>query len=182
MQTTLNVLSDYIKKERFIYFSDLQPGLSLFQIQASELKFERTLPKSLKLLYQWKNGQREDNSEAFINNAMFLPLEEALETAAELTSMIKTDFEMENWWHPAWIPIFHNGSGSYICYDSSGVFTGKRGQIIEFWKEDSDRDVIAPHLESLLKSLIRLYSNIKPGDEFFTINSIRNYPKRYKAG
>lgn len=181
MQTTLNLLSSFINEKRPSYFSALQPGLSLYQIQDVESKFKCFLPKSLKLLYQWKNGQREDNSEAFINNAMFLPLEEALETAAELTSMIETDFEMENWWHPAWIPIFHNGSGSYICYDTKGIFTGIRGQIIEFWKEDPDRNVIAPHLESLLKSLIHLYSSSKTLDEFMIIKNNRNYPKRFIA-
>jgi hypothetical protein len=32
-----------------------------------------------------------------VNNSMFIPLEEALEIAQELTGMIGTDFEMENW-------------------------------------------------------------------------------------
>ena len=181
MQTTIAKLDAHIKNRRASYYADLNLGISTSEIQHLESIFKIRLPKTLKLLYQWKNGQHEENTEAFINNATFLSLQEALETAAELTEMIDTDFEIANWWHAGWIPIFHNGAGSYLCYDTFGVFTGKRGQILEFWKEDPDRNVIAPNLGSLLNSLVHLYAKEKALDEFFKVKFSRNYPKRFSV-
>lgn len=62
-----------------------------------------------------------------------IPLKEALDISQKLSAMIGTDFEIENWWNEHWIPVFHNGGGDYICYDTKGIFTGNKGQIIEFW-------------------------------------------------
>lgn len=181
IQSTITKLDAHIKNRRASYYADLNLGLSVSEIQQLESTFKTRLPKALKILYQWKNGQQEENAEAFINNAMFLSLQEALETAAELTGMIDTDFEIANWWHMGWIPIFHNGAGSYLCYDTFGVFTGKRGQILEFWKEDPDRNVVAPSLGSLLNSLIRLYAGENALDEFLKVKFSRNYPKRFSV-
>ena len=105
-------------------------------------------------------------------------------TAAENTSMIGFDFDIENWWNEKWIPIFHNGAGDYICLDTGGIFTGREGQLIEFWHADKDRNIIAPTLELLLSKLNHYYETIQPKDfdEYFTTESLKDYPKRYKVG
>lgn len=114
---------------------------------------------------------------------MFIPLEEALDIAQELTSMIGTDFEIENWWNENWIPIFHNGGGDYICYDLKGIFTGKKGQILEFWNRDNDRNSIGENLEDFLSQLNSYYEE-KSGnlDEFLTIEYKKGYPKKFIVG
>lgn len=107
------------------------------------------LPGDLKTLYQWKNGQQQDCVGSFVTNSMFQPLEDVLKDNKVLTSMIGYDFEIENWWNAHWLPVFSNGGGSYICYDLKGVFTGESGQLVEFWKADNDRNVIAPDLKNV---------------------------------
>ncbi|GAA4115321.1 hypothetical protein GCM10022393_15460 [Aquimarina addita] len=129
------------------------------------------MPDDLKLFYQWKNGQQQDSYEAFVNNSMFESLHNALEGNKELTRMIGYDFKIENWWNAHWIPIFSNGGGSYICYDLKGVFTKETGQIIEFWHDYDDRQVISPDLSSFIASLLWYYKTTpkKQFDEFFNI-------------
>ncbi len=110
-----------------------------------------------------------------------MPLEQALDAAQELTSMIGTDFDIENWWNRHWIPIFHNGGGSYICYDTEGIFTGNKGQILEFWNRDADRNVIASSLESFLKQLNDYYKGLSADhtDEFIAVEKENGYPLNF---
>jgi cell wall assembly regulator SMI1 len=164
MKELLRKLDDLIKKTRPDYYGKLNTPLSESEINGLETKFNLSLPQDLKELYLWKNGQNSACYESFINNSEFMELEDSLETAVELTSMIGSDFETNNWWNENWLPIFHNGGGSYICYDLKGVFTSLEGQIIEFWKADNDRNVIAPNLESFLKQLVGFYEFVKPVD------------------
>lgn len=184
MQALLNKLDEHLRTKRADYYATLQPGLSTAAIAALEQTYNVTLPADLRALYQWKNGQREDAYEAFVNNSMFLSLEHALDSASELTGMIGTDFEMENWWHPAWIPIWDNGGGDYICYDTAGVFTGIKGQLIEFWHADNDRDTIAPDLTAFINSINQLYATTdsKDFDEYFEVKAPDGYPKGNFAG
>jgi cell wall assembly regulator SMI1 len=110
-----------------------------------------------------------------------MPLEQALDSASENTSMIGFDFEIENWWSEKWIPIFHNGNGDYICYDSGGLFTGQQGQLIEFWHADNDRNVIAPTLEVFISKLNHYYETKQNKDfnKYFRIGKIDDYQKKY---
>ncbi len=184
MENILQELDFNIKRIRPDFYNSLKNSLGEVYIQNLEKRYEKRIPEDLKALYQWKNGQESSSYDAFVNNSMFMPLEEALDTAAELTSMIGTDFEMENWWNCHWIPIFHNGGGSYICYDLEGTFTGNKGQILEFWNRDTDRNIIASSLENFLKQLNNYYKeqSAESIDEFLTINVENGFPVRFRAG
>ncbi|MGV3611407.1 MAG: SMI1/KNR4 family protein [Fluviicola sp.] len=181
MKEIVEKLNTLIAGRRAEFYADLQESLNDQQIDSLQEKYKIQLPQDLRELYKWKNGQDDSSYEAFVNNSTFIPLEEALEIAAEMTSMIGHDFEIENWWNEKWIPIFHNGGGDYICYDSGGVFTGKAGQIIEFWHADNDRNVISPSLESFLENLNDFYEQTDEADfdEYFEIESPENYPMRF---
>lgn len=79
------------------------------------------------------------------------------------------------------MPIFHNGGGSRICYDLKGVFTNIQGELVEFWKADNDRNVIAPDLKSFLLQLVDYYENVEVTDfdGFFEVNYVSGFPKRF---
>lgn len=181
MKETLAKLEALIKERRPDYYEKLNPPLSESEISELEKKFNRSLPQDLKELYLWKNGQAVNCYESFVNNSEFIPLEDVFETAEELTSMIGFDFEIENWWNEKWLPLFHNGGGSYICYDLDGTFTDLQGQILEFWKADNDRDVISDDLRSFLNQLVYLYKHHEPEDlgEPFIVEDIPGYPKEF---
>lgn len=182
MQHQLTTLDQHLSQLRPELYTHLNAPLTAEAIAALEKTYAITLPEDLKALYQWKNGQRDDCYEAFVNNSSFLPLQEALEVAKEMTGMIGYDFDVENWWHAAWIPVFHNGGGDYICYDTEGIFTGRKGQLIEFWHRDGDRNVIAPDLESFLQAINQYYGETAPAsfDDFFTLEKYaKGYPKKF---
>lgn len=60
MKKQLDVLDNYLRAKRPDFYSMLNKPLKENQIQALEEKFNITLAKDLKELYQWKNGQRND--------------------------------------------------------------------------------------------------------------------------
>lgn len=185
MEETLQTLDSHIQKLRPDFYRNLLSPLQDKDIQRLETRHNTRIPDDLKAFYQWKNGQESSCYESFLNNSLFIPLEEALDIAEELTSMIGSDFEIENWWNEEWIPIFHNGGGSYICYDQKGIFTGNQGQILEFWNRDSDRNVIAGSLEEFLNALNAYYTirYNKKSDELISIETDgKEFPKRFIAG
>jgi cell wall assembly regulator SMI1 len=183
MKKQLELLDIHLKRLRPEFYSNLNEPLKMKEIMVLEERFNITLPADLKELYQWKNGQRDGCYESFVNNSMFLQLEEALATAQELTSMIGSDFEINNWWNENWIPIFHNGGGDCICYDMIGTFTDQQGQLIEFWHADNDRNVIFPNLYSLVEAINQFYEMKNPSDfdEFFTIDNAKMFYKSFRV-
>lgn len=183
MQNIIQRLDYQLLSLRPDYYAQLKPPLSSADIAALETKYSVQLPDDLKELYRWKNGQKSSCYKSFVNNATFLSLDDALSTARDLTGMIGSDFETENWWHMDWIPLFQNGGGDYICYDKTGVFTGQAGQLLEFWHADSDRNVIAGSLSAFLEGLVQYYETTSPEkfDTYFTIKEEVGYPKAFSA-
>ncbi|UII76231.1 SMI1/KNR4 family protein [Flagellimonas sp. HMM57] len=182
MKSEIDKLDTNLKEKRPEYYSKLQKPLSKEEIFALEVKYNKIIPSDLKEFYLWKNGQSQDSYEAFVNNSMFEPLEFVLSGNQEFTEMIGYDFEIENWWNENWLPIFSNGGGSYICYDLKGVFTGQKGQLVEYWKGDNDRPVITPSLADFLNSLNQYYEKTSENDfdEYFDISeSITQWKKEF---
>ncbi|MCC9062795.1 SMI1/KNR4 family protein [Flavobacterium piscisymbiosum] len=178
MNELIEKLDKQLARLRPEYYQELKPSLSDLEIQNLEVQYKIQLPDDLKTLYKWKNGQNQNCYESFVNNSMFLSLEDILSTAAELTSMIGSDFEIENWWNENWMPVFHNGGGDYICFDCEGTFTGNAGQVIEYWHADEDRNVIAPNLIAFISQIVKYYetTNSQDFDEYFEIDNVDNYP------
>lgn len=163
------------------YYLELNEPLNDEQMDKLEQHYKVKIPDDLRALYRWKNGQKANCYEAFVNNCMFIPLHQALYDACELSSMIGSDFTITNWWNENWIPIFQNGGGDSICYDLKGVFTEQKGQLVEFWHKDNDRNVIAPALEAFFRKIIKLYENGKKDEfnQYFIAQKIENFPKKF---
>ncbi|WP_223649492.1 SMI1/KNR4 family protein [Hymenobacter psoromatis] len=181
MKENIKELNEKLSTLRPEFYVSLQQPLAESEINSLEEKYKMQIPSDLSALYKWKNGQVSDCYESFVNNSMFIPLEQALAIAAENTSMIGYDFEVENWWNEKWIPIFHNGGGDYICYDLGGIFTGQQGQLLEFWHADNDRNIIAPNLEAFISKINYFYNTKQKQefDEYFQIENIDGYPQEF---
>jgi len=183
MQKPIEILDHAIKTKRPDFHSRLNRGLTDFEIAKLEDKFHFILPYDLKELYKWKNGQSENCFDTFISNSMFMPLENVFESKHCSDAMIGSDFEIENWWNENWFPIFHDGGGNHICYDDEGTFTEGRGQILEFWHADNDRNVIFPNLLSFLESIAKFYAITEAedfdGHQEYCIQSPEGFPKRF---
>ncbi len=181
MDEIIQKLDRYLSTARPAFYLQLNEPLDDSQLDRLEEFYKIKIPKDLRMVYQWKNGQKSDCYEAFVNNSCFIPLHQALDDASELTSMIGLDFEIENWWNENWIPVFQNGGGDSICYDLQGIFTDNRGQLIEFWHADSDRNVIAPTLETFFEKITDFYETrqTEEFDEYFEVEKIDNYPQKF---
>lgn len=181
MHNLIQKLDNYLSTLRPDYYSELNEPLDDSQLDKLEAYYKIKIPEDLRTLYKWKNGQKQNCYEALVNNSTFVPLHQALYDASELNPMIGTDFDVENWWNENWIPIFQNGGGDSICYDLKGIFTGDAGQLVEFWHEDNDRNVISTSLAIFFAKIIEFYeTNAKDEfDEYFQIGAIENYPKKF---
>ena len=182
MQQQLNILDKLLLTARPEFYSKLNDPLTASAINALEQQFNIQLSADIKALYQWKNGQQSDCYTTFINNSTFIPLQDAMESAEELTSMIGYDFEIENWWNKQWIPMFSNGGGDLICFDQEGTFTSEPGQLVEYWHADNYRNVIAPSLPIFVEAINHYYENTSPADfdEFFILQkNIAGFPKMF---
>lgn len=178
MEDLLKELDIQLKTLRLDYYTHLKAPLTDAEINVLEKQYNMELPNDVKLLYKWKNGQYDNCYESFVNNSMFVTLQNSLYTAEDSTSMIGYDFEIENWWNEHWIPLFHNGAGDLICYDAGGCFTGNKGQIIEFWHADNDRNVIAPDLKTFIASIYNR-TQIEEFDRYFAVESPKGYPLKF---
>lgn len=181
MEEIIQKIDQYLQSSRPNLYSELNDPLNDSELNKLEEYYKIEIPKDLRTLYKWRNGQNPNCYDSFVNNSMFIPLHQALCDASELTAMIGYDFELENWWNENWIPIFQNGGGDNISYDLKGIFTEQKGQLVEFWHADNDRNVIAPTLEAFLAKLVHYYETTKAEnfDSFFIIDKIPNYPKKF---
>ena len=179
MEKELTELDAHLREKRPEYYHTLQPGLSEPEIAGLEQEYGIPLPADLKSLYRWKNGQDYSCYKSFVNNSVFEPLESVLIANREYTDMIGYDFEIENWWNESWLPLFSNGGGSSICYDLQGIFTGNAGQLVEYWNEDNDRNVIAPGLVDFLHALNAYYRET-PVAEFDSYFDITGHIQQWK--
>ena len=184
MKTIIQKIDAHLKKNAPVVYQSLNPPLTAAQIEALEAKYKLKLPTDLKELYLWKNGQNlDDDYKSFFGNKTFLPLEQALDIRQELNEMLlakdpEEQFKTPNWWNQGWIPVFENGGGDYLCYDSVGIFTNKPGQILDYYHDEYYRLIYAPGLVLFLEALLRVYDK-KYEDEWDSLKEIGEYPKRY---
>ncbi|WP_407667860.1 SMI1/KNR4 family protein [Palleronia rufa] len=116
-----------------------------------------TLPYAVRKIYLWRDGQDPSTFTSFVNNMQFVPLSNVLRDKAELDRMIGYEFEQENFWHQAWVPIFQNGGGDSLVVDLHGVHTGTKGQVIAFYHDWEHRSIVAPDLKTLLQGMLKYY-------------------------
>lgn len=155
----LTALDAQLAQKRPDYAALLRPPLSAGDIANLEVKYAVTLPDDVKTFYMWHDGQDPQSSAALANNMLILPLAEALDGKEELDGMIGYDFTLKDWWHPGWLPLFHNGGGDNLVVDTAGVHTGKPGQILSFYHDWDLRPIDAPDLLAYMQAVLSYYEN-----------------------
>jgi cell wall assembly regulator SMI1 len=146
-------LDAWLSRNRPDYYARLLPGLSDAEWAAFESRLRVKLPDGFRVLYQWRNGQPDEYFKSFRGNRTWTPSEHVLSTKELMDDMIGYDFE-PGWWERVWVPFLHNGGGSHLCVDTVGTGGGKPGQLVEFWKADSDRPVVSPSIEHWLNDFV----------------------------
>jgi cell wall assembly regulator SMI1 len=168
-----------------VLYATLQPPLTDAQILALEKKYDTKVPAELKILYRWKNGQRQDNhTRSLFGNKTFMSLEEALLNRDELNDLatseqVEDQFKIKNWWRVSWIPIFENGGGDYLCYDTEGTFTGKPNQIVDYYHGENYRRVVSPNLTDFLEAIVNVVDKKVEDEDDHTRAHHPGYPKQF---
>lgn len=168
----LSELRVVLEMQRPEVVASLRPPLTVEQIASLEDEYQIVLPDAVKTLYLWHDGQDQTSFTTFANNMTIQPLSKVLRTKAEFDGMIGYDFELENWWHPAWLPLFHNGGGDYIVVDLVGIHTGKRNQLLTVYHDWEYRPIVAEDLQTFLDAVLEYYGtkSIEEMDEFHIID------------
>ncbi len=170
----LAVLDSELQEKRPEVVTSLRPPLTAQNIADLEQEHRVVLPETVKALYMWHDGQDPGGFVTLVNNMQFLPLADMLATKAELDGMIGYDFELENWWHPAWLPIFQNGGGDYLVVDTAGIHTGNSGQLLNFYHDWEYRPIVANDLTVFVQGVIDYYAGT-PVDEMDEFHSIAKF-------
>jgi cell wall assembly regulator SMI1 len=136
------------------HYARLRPGLSADQVAALERYVGYRFPTTLRCLYRWRDGQEPD-SEPFRGGSHLLSAAEVRSAWTMLTGYVDDGtFDRPQWWDRGWVPFLGNPTGSHLCVDLYGSFTGRRGQVLAFWPHDADRPVVAPSLAAWLRHFV----------------------------
>ncbi len=136
------------------------PGATDAEIAIVEQRLGATFPDGLRALYRWSGGGPADGP-AIMNNRNILPLDTVASTREMMNGFVDDGtFHRKDWWHKSWVPFLHNGASSYLCWDPDGSFAeagGVRGQVIEFWNKDPDRNIMAPGFDAWLTLFVESF-------------------------
>ncbi|MBA3820416.1 MAG: SMI1/KNR4 family protein [Deltaproteobacteria bacterium] len=132
---------------------ELTRGATGLEIAAVEQRLGVSFPEGLRALYRW-TGAGTEGGPAIMNNRHVVALDTLAETREMLNGYVADGtFHRKGWWHEAWVPFLSNGASSYLCWDPKGSFAeygGVRGQILEYWNKDPDRNIVAPGFDTWL--------------------------------
>ncbi|NOJ79609.1 SMI1/KNR4 family protein [Myxococcus xanthus] len=167
------------------YLAGLAPGRTDFV--DAEVTLGRPLPRELRALYAWRDGDRRDDGR-FVFWRSFASLTDALARGAELGAMARAGEWKEGGvqppavWAERWFPVLRWDNGWHLVVDLSGSWRGPAGQVIDVWMKDNDRVVRAPDLATYLEAMVDALAHgvTTDGDVALRVQptSARGYPIR----
>lgn len=194
MQVALGRIERWLAINRADYHAEMKPGATEKDIAALEKKTNLKLPIAMHAFFRWHNGA-EGYSSFYMNNTM-MDCEGAASSwqiMHDLIPQFENDDGHANWWKDGWLSFLENGGGDSIVLDLEGTFTGKKGQLLEFWHDDSPRTVLFPDLmtwaevfaESLEKGMWEGEDDFELSDDAAFKKLVgahaKGYPKEFDA-
>jgi|GEM_PF-6016253 len=138
MSDHITALERWLTDNRPAFLDRLNPGASPDSIAAVEAAHGLTFPEELRAFYIWRDRQ-QSGSGTFAGNQSLMSVKEIDDSLSIFNELHESgDFETETWWSPSWIPVVANGGGSHLVVD-----TNQQGRVLEFWKADPDRPMVA---------------------------------------
>jgi cell wall assembly regulator SMI1 len=142
----------WLKKNTF-FDGALNKGASEEEFNVAENTMSIRLPECFKEVYRVHNGQ-SINYPGVFPDGVLLPLDQiishwknwkVLENQNVFANIKSTPSEGVNpvWWDNKWIPIIYDESGNFCCIDLNPALVGNKGQIISFWRDSPERQIIS---------------------------------------
>ncbi|MEC7521410.1 MAG: SMI1/KNR4 family protein [Myxococcota bacterium] len=142
------------------YLASLAPGVDDAALDAVEAELGVSLPATVRALYRWRDGHLKQDG-----RFVYLRSFESLASAASTWKMLREMERAGEWardgeqppgvWSDRWFPFARWSNGLHLCVDLEGTYRGRRGQVLEVWMKDSDRQIVAPDLTAWLDVFVR---------------------------
>jgi len=140
----------------------LNGGASDEEVKNLEEHLSVTFPDDVKTFYKIHNGQSDDGP-YLLDGRELLSLERIKDEWDVWKELLDGgDFEdvesepeagiRKDWWNEKWIPLTYDGSGNHDCLDLAPDNSGTSGQIISFWHDDPDRNIVANSFREWLEN------------------------------
>lgn len=123
LQDRLRNLDALLAKAAPAAFAAFRPGASPKALAVLEKKAlaGKDLPDDLRVFFQWHDGQTKPAS--LSGEANWTPLS-AAEALDAWTFLNHPKTERTGTWKDAWLPLFANGAGDYLVYETGGAAPG----------------------------------------------------------
>jgi cell wall assembly regulator SMI1 len=132
-------------------------------IDDAQLRLGCELPDDYLESLRVHDGQ---DDESLFDGWRLLSLAEVGDNAATLGHLLdsgefegyETDHDSkvrDAWWHRAWIPVFGNGFGDFVCIDLAPAGRGRGGQLVLFGHDDAERIVLASSFKAWMQKIAR---------------------------
>ena len=151
----MNFIEDFAETIKNIqgFQPDLFAGATETELKAAEEKMNIMLPEDFKKFYRAFNGQNEYADALF--DTFFL-----CRIPAEAEPGIKNV-----WGCALWVPFAATADGHCLCLDFEPAEVGNAGQVITFWYNSPERELVAPSFKAFIVDFV---ANIKNGTYVYT--------------
>lgn len=145
--------------------TSLKPPATDMQIHELQEKIGVILPACFVEALKNHDGQK-DVGETLFNEYRFLPIKEILMNWFTMNDLLDggdfNDATPESspeiqpvWWSRYWIPFADNGAGDLLCLDMAPTAQGTIGQVIEFFHDMPERNVIVPNFQEWFEIFVK---------------------------
>lgn len=171
----MNFIEDFAETIKNIqgFQPDLFAGATETELKAAEEKMNIMLPEDFKKFYRGFNGQNE-YADALFDTFFLCSLKQllyfwdAFKFNEEDFLQIPAEAEpgIKNVWGCAlWVPFAATADGHCLCLDFEPAEGGNAGQVITFWYNSPERELVAPSFKAFIVDFV---ANIKNGTYVYT--------------
>ncbi len=154
---TLERLERWLREHQPAFLAAMRPGATDTELDDLERAIGRQLPDDVRAFYRWRDGINEGAPAAWSGCPFWNHQPMTVDHIRQCYGCAIHDWHdpaRPGWWHPAWVPIMANDNSDYLCVDTEGVWTGDRGQIIQYWHDMTMRPVESAGLGEWLVLLV----------------------------
>ena len=148
-------------------------GATEAELQAAEETMHITLSEDFKNFYRVFNGQ-DEYADALFDTFFLCSLKQILyfwdafkfNEGAFLQITAEPEPGIKNVWGSAqWVPFAATADGHCLCLDFAPAEGGTAGQVITFWYNSPERELVAPSFKAFITDYV---ANIKNGTYIYT--------------
>jgi cell wall assembly regulator SMI1 len=143
--------------------ASLAPGAKAKTIDKLARLFGQPVPADVRAWFAWHDGPRPNTYDSLIpdTNWMAMSVAQVIETYKFLDGTAKTSPEdIMLPWKSTWIPLFANGGGDHLCYDTSS------GAIVTWYHDDEVRPKAYPSFGALIAAIDKGYAKLAAAKGF----------------